>query len=393
MHIFRRLALLALAVHGCGNGATKAPAAGTAAASAAGSATAEAGDAAELQARRKKWLDEVAGYVAAPDTIPRWRDAAGRPAIEKLTSDPAWLDVDIDRDDMDQAMAFFPAVKALSRELTARRANDENALLMLYMDDVNRAWFAAGERKLAQFPPNDPSQQPRRNGFETMRVAAAMNLTGLLAAIDGASPDIRTRVMARLDAPSTYAALSRDSLQFFDATLADEIGRAGVARRAVLTKIRETAAKARDAMPAAAPGRIYEALPHFTSLDTQTVVSRAGRFAVTAGPGALLWTVPPAAGDEALHQMQWLNDGESFEVMCKRGLDEAGLITAFVGAGAKEITGPAAGRWLVMTPPGREARMRIVNIGANTCVAGAEAPAGRKTPAQFEELLASLRAP
>jgi hypothetical protein len=346
----------------------------------------------DAHARRAAWLDAVLAIVKDPATLPRLSDPAAAARLEALLSEPAWIDIDgatFARDGK-QLIAFFPAIKSLSLRYGEQHAADEAVLTSLYMDQVSNAFINGGLAWMASLNEPPDKRRNREQGLATVQLGKAMNVCGMLAMLGQASAPVALRALAHLSAPASYAGDSAESLQLVLATL--DAQTVPPAIREPVTEVREVIAAEharRVAAASAPPAARYEALPIWSTFEPREVVSRHGGFAITVGPGALVWSTEPPAPSS---QLQWRDGDFVVEVHCVPGVSEKEMSDRFrASTGAVRRADARPGLWLATRSATDQGMLRILAVGDRTCVVGAQAPLAQYDEKRADRIVGSFR--
>lgn len=377
----------------CGRPGTSAP--GTSAPAAAGKQ-----QPASAEWTREEWLQAAEAIIAAPATMPRLSDAAGRARFEKLVTTKAWLKFEptIFQQNGEESLRFFPAAKKLMMLLSHQASEDELVLMALYTFDVEMAFVAATMDFIAGLPPTDESRPARLDGLATTQRGGAITLCGILYSAVDASEGYRAATLAKLTNPARYTYLSREALQLIMATLDEKL--LPSIRPALLKPYQEVRAVValeydkRAQEPS--PGRTtYQGIGPANSRTT-ALVSTTGHFSVSIGPAGLAKRVEFESPDGAVRVQHWieLQEGEmKFESVCADGVQAPDLVATFQSMdGAAVQPSKHPGTWLTVNHSGREAHLRIMTIGGRGCLASVEGPSGQVPAARAEAFLLSLQA-
>lgn len=387
---------VAVALVGCGH-KSSAPAGETprdAAGAGVAATDAPAMTADEAHAKRAAWLETMRTLVIDPSTLPRLSDPAAAARLEALLSEPAWIDLDgaTFAQDGKQLIGFFPAIKSLSLLYGQKNAADEAVLASLYMDRVSSAFVGAGLQWIASLNEPPEKRRNREQGMATVRLGKAMNLCGLIAMLGQASAPIVERAMAHLNDAATYANDSTESLQLLLVTLDAQTPTLAPALREPMAKAREVIGAEHARRLAAAPeppADVYEALAIWPTFEPREVVSRLGGFAITVGPGALIWS----SEKPFVSQLQWRDGDFVVEVHCVPGVSEEEMSDRFrASTGAVRRADKRPGRWLLTKNATDQGVVRILAVGGRTCAVGAQAPIAQYDEKRADTIVGSFRA-
>ncbi len=389
----QRVALLLLLVVACGGGASGVRPDGAAAPAVVASSPAWT---------RAEWLTAAGGFAANPATMPSLADPRSRPLFEKLVSTEAWLaldQADFQRD-AEELLGFFPAVKKLMVVLMAKGAADDLTALAIYELDVHRAITRAALRFVDDLPADDPTLPVRRAGLDQVRLAAAIEVCGLLYLATNADEAQRTRAIATLTTPQTYELHSADGLQLVLATLDERLlPRLAPRLGASYRRVREVVARAHAKAEVPSPTRtIYQGMgpPSRDLTKLATVVSTSGRFSVELSPAALAKRIETKLNDGSTMVQHWIEfqDGDArFEAACLDGAAESTVVESIENmAGVTRRPSPHPGHWFTVKNDAREGWMRLLAIPNRSCIVSVEAPGGRVPEARAEAFLLSFKA-
>ncbi len=351
---------------------------------------------------RAEWLTAAGGFAANPATMPSLADPQSRPLFEKLVSTKAWLELDRAdfQRDAEELLSFFPALRKLMVVLMSKGAATDLAALVIYELDVHRAITRAALGFLDDLPADDPTLPVRRAGLDKVRLAAAIEVCGLLYLAMSADEVQRTRALAKLTMPQTYELHSAEGLQLVLATLDERLfPQLAPVLGASYRRVREVVARAHDKAQAPSLTRtIYQGMgpPSQDQTKLASVVSTSGRFSVELSPAALAKRIETKLDDGSTVVQHWieLQDGDArFEAACLDGAAESVLAESIENMpGVTRRPSPHPGRWFTVTNDEREGWMRLLAIPNRSCIISVEAPSGLVPEARAEAFLLSFKA-
>jgi hypothetical protein len=323
---------------------------------------------------RAQWLAAAEEVAADP--------LASRAKLDKLLSTDAWRKIDRSAFAPNgDVMQFFPAFKKLTMALASRGAVNDVIALGLYTLDVYRAMFVAGTDFLAQLPPD--TRATRAAGLDKIRFAMAIEICGMLHMGTVASEDTRRKMIAKLSEPARYSEHTTEGLQLILATIDEHLA------HAPYQAIRDGIAREHAQRPRS--HTTYQGVATTTRTATPRLVSRTGGFSVELGQAALAKRVEVAQADGTTAVQHWITllDGQTtFEAACFDDTTESDLAAHF--AAAPDVRPTEPGRF-AMQANGREARMRILTIGARGCVVSAEGPSVGFPSARADAFVRSIK--
>jgi hypothetical protein len=325
---------------------------------------------------RAQWLQAADEVAAEP--------LGSRAKLDKLLATDAWRKLDRSAfAPNSDVLQFFPAFKKLTFALAATGAVDDVIALGLYSLDVYRAMFVAGADFLAQLPPAD--RATRAAGLDKMRFAMALEVCGLLQSGTHASKYARRELIATLSEPGRYSDHTTEGLQLILATIDEHYA------DAPYLPIRDDVAREHAQRPRS--NTTYQGLAHVTQIGMRRLVSRTGGFSVEIGQGALAKRVEVAQADGTTKVQHWITllEGQTtFDAACFDGKTESDLVAHMSAAPGMRAVPELPGRF-TMQANGRDARIRILTIGARGCIVSCEGPSGSFPATRADAFVQSIK--
>ncbi len=328
---------------------------------------------------RAQWLAAAEEVAADP--------RASRAKLDKLLSSDAWRKIDSSAFAPNgDAMLFFPAFKKLTIALGSHGAVNDVIALGLYTLDVYRAMFVAGTDLIAQLPPDDKARAARLAGLDKMRFGMAIEICGMLHMGTVASEETQRKMIAKLSESARYSDHTTEGLQLILATIDEELA------HAPYQAIRDGIAREHAQRPRSHTK--YQGVASTAGAATPRLVSRTGGFSVEIGQAALAKRVEVAEADGSTTVQHWVTllDGQTtFEAACFDGATESDLAARFAAVPNVRPMPEVPGRSFAIQAKGRDARIRILTIGARGCIISGDGPSAGFPSARVDAFIRSIK--